>query len=74
MYPLGCVSLEQGRIQMVLGMPRTCVGTQSMGECIGGLGGWIGIQSAQERVPTPVTSDEDEEEMNFKGSFNTYSR
>jgi hypothetical protein len=35
------------------------IGTESVGECPGGLG----IQSAQERIPTPVPSDEDEEEM-----------
>jgi hypothetical protein len=38
------------------------VGTQSVGEYIGGLGGGIGIQSAQECVLTPVPSDEDEDD------------
>jgi hypothetical protein len=31
--------------------------------CTRGLGGRMGIQSAQERIPAPVPSDEDEEEV-----------
>jgi hypothetical protein len=45
--------------------PGAGIGTQSAGECFRDLGGGIGIQSAQERVPTPVPSDEDEDEMTY---------
>jgi hypothetical protein len=44
--------------------PGPGIGTQSVGVCIGGLGKGIGIQSAQERTPTPVPSG-DEEGMSY---------
>jgi hypothetical protein len=61
-YAPGCESLEQARIPM---NPGARIGTQPVGECFGDLGGGIGIQSAQERIPTPVPSDDDEEEMTY---------
>jgi hypothetical protein len=45
------------------GIPRTGVSTEPVGECTGGWGGGIGIQSPQERIPTQVPSDDDDEEM-----------
>jgi hypothetical protein len=62
MYAAGCESLEQARIQANVGAG---IGTEPVGECEDGLGRGIGIQSAQERIPTPVPSDEDEEEMTY---------
>jgi hypothetical protein len=38
--------------------------TQPVRVCTGDLGGGIGIQSAQERIPTPIPSD-DEEGMTY---------
>jgi hypothetical protein len=63
MYAQGCESLDQARIPASPGMPRTGVGTEPVGECTGEWGGGIGIQSAQERIPTPVPSDQNEAEM-----------
>jgi hypothetical protein len=65
MCATGCVSSGQARIQVSSGMPRTGVGSHQMGKCTRELDGGGGIQSAQERVPTPVPSDEDEEEMTY---------
>jgi hypothetical protein len=65
MYATGCVSLQQARIEVSPGIPKTGVGTQSVGEYIRGLGGGMGIRSAQERVSTPVPSDEEGEEMTY---------
>jgi hypothetical protein len=62
-YAPGCESLDQARIPASSGILRTGVGTEPVGECTGGWGEGIGIQSAQERIPTPVPSDDDEEEM-----------
>jgi hypothetical protein len=62
-YTPGCESLDQARIPASSEMPRTGVSTEPVGECTGGWGGGIGIQSPQERIPTPVPSDEDDEEM-----------
>jgi hypothetical protein len=62
MYATGCVSLEQARIRMSSGMPRIGVGTQQVEKRTRELEGGGGIQSAQGRVPTPVPSEEDDEE------------
>jgi hypothetical protein len=59
-YSPGCVALDQAKISMTSGTAGTGVGTQPVVECTGGLGGRIGIQSIQERVPTPVPSDNEE--------------
>jgi hypothetical protein len=52
---------QEARIPASSGMPGRGVRTEPVGECTGGWGEGIGIQSAQERIPTPVPSDDDEE-------------
>jgi hypothetical protein len=64
-YAPGCVSLEQARMQVSSGTPRTGVGTQQVGTRTRELERGGVIYSAQERVPTPVPSEDDEEEMTY---------
>jgi hypothetical protein len=60
MYAPKCESLDQARIPASSGMPRT--GMPRTGMPRTGMPR-IGMQSPQERIPTPVPSDEDDEEM-----------
>jgi hypothetical protein len=60
MYAPGCGSLEQA---MIRGGAGAGIRADPVGECQGGPGEESSIHSAQKRIPTPVPSDADEEEM-----------